>query len=48
VLLQRGCTTGQGYYLCPPLAARDLEDVLTLVGGDEGDAPTLAGDHDDR
>ncbi len=22
VLLQRGCTTGQGYYLCPPLAAR--------------------------
>jgi diguanylate cyclase (GGDEF)-like protein len=39
VLLQRGCTTAQGYFLCPPLAADELEAALTVVGSpgaDEG------------
>ncbi len=32
VLLQRGCTTAQGYFLCPPMTAEELEAALTVVG----------------
>ena len=29
VLMQRGCTTAQGYYFSPPLPADDIEELLT-------------------
>ncbi len=48
VLLQRGCTAAQGFYLCPPLAPAELEAALTVVSRDEegnvlgdDDSPTL-------
>jgi diguanylate cyclase (GGDEF)-like protein len=48
VLLQRGCTAAQGFYLCPPLAPAELESALTVVSRDEegnlpgdNDSPTL-------
>ncbi len=31
VLLQRGCTTAQGYYFSPPLVAEDVERMLTAI-----------------
>ena len=31
VLLQRGCTTAQGYYFSPPLPADAIEEMLTSV-----------------
>jgi diguanylate cyclase (GGDEF)-like protein len=49
VLLQRGCTAAQGFYLCPPLAPAELEAALTVVLRDgegnppsDNDSPTLA------
>ncbi|HLH27959.1 MAG TPA: EAL domain-containing protein, partial [Acidimicrobiales bacterium] len=35
VLLQRGCTAAQGYFLCPPMGAEELEAALTVVGSPE-------------
>jgi EAL domain-containing protein (putative c-di-GMP-specific phosphodiesterase class I) len=37
VLLQRGCTTAQGYYFSPPLPARDIEVMMADIA--TGDAP---------
>ncbi len=31
VLLQRGCTTAQGYYFSPPLVAEDVARMLTAI-----------------
>ncbi len=31
VLLQRGCTTAQGYYFSPPLPARDIEAMMADI-----------------
>lgn len=31
VLLQRGCTTAQGYYFSPPLVPEDVERMLTAI-----------------
>ncbi len=31
VLLQRGCTTAQGYYFSPPLPAEDIEQMMTGI-----------------
>jgi len=36
VLLQRGCTTAQGYFLCPPLSPDELEAALTVVTAPDG------------
>ena len=43
VLLQRGCTTAQGYYFSPPLPARDIKSMMADiairdVAGDPEDA----------
>ncbi len=35
ILLQRGCTAAQGFYLCPPLGPAELEAALTVVSRDE-------------
>jgi diguanylate cyclase (GGDEF)-like protein len=40
VLLQRGCTTAQGYYFSPPLPARDIEVMMADIA--TGDAPVPA------
>jgi diguanylate cyclase (GGDEF)-like protein len=32
VLLQRGCTTAQGYYFSPPLAPEEIEAMLDEIG----------------
>jgi EAL domain-containing protein (putative c-di-GMP-specific phosphodiesterase class I) len=38
VLLQRGCTAAQGFFLCPPLAPAELEAALSVVWQDvDGD-----------
>ena len=37
VLLQRGCTTAQGYYFSPPLPARDIKALMADIT--TGDAP---------
>ena len=43
VLLQRGCTTAQGYYFSPPLPAKDIEAMMADIS--TGEAPTVdAGD----
>ena len=41
VLLQRGCTTAQGYFFSPPLAAGDVEKMMTGIG--DSDAPGALG-----
>ena len=40
VLLQRGCTTAQGFFFSPPLMSADVERMLTSTGGtvDVGEA----------
>ncbi len=42
VLLQRGCTTAQGYYFSPPLPAKDIESMMADISS--GEAPTPLGD----
>ncbi len=46
VLLQRGCTAAQGFFLCPPLAPAELEAALTVVSHDEGGIVGGPGDDD--
>ena len=41
MLLQRGCTTAQGYYFSPPLAA---EDIGRLLGTIATEGPVVLGD----
>jgi diguanylate cyclase (GGDEF)-like protein len=41
VLLQRGCTTAQGYYFSPPLPA---EDIGRLMGTIAAEGPVVLGD----
>jgi diguanylate cyclase (GGDEF)-like protein len=36
MLLQRGCTTAQGYFFSPPLPAEDIELMMTTVVGSDG------------
>jgi EAL domain-containing protein (putative c-di-GMP-specific phosphodiesterase class I) len=31
VLLQRGCTTAQGYFFSPPLPAKDIETMMADI-----------------
>jgi diguanylate cyclase (GGDEF)-like protein len=45
VLLQRGCTTAQGYYFSPPLPAEDIEQMMATISAGEGPS-TLAGGGD--
>ena len=35
VLLQRGCTTAQGYYFSPPLPAEDIEAMMADISAGE-------------
>jgi EAL domain-containing protein (putative c-di-GMP-specific phosphodiesterase class I) len=42
VLLQRGCTTAQGYFFSPPLPAGDVEKMMTSIG--DADGPRALGD----
>ncbi len=40
VLLQRGCTTAQGYYFSPPLPARDIQAMMADIStGDDHAVP---------
>jgi diguanylate cyclase (GGDEF)-like protein len=39
MLLQRGCTTAQGYFFSPPLPARDIEQMMATIGTPEGPMP---------
>jgi diguanylate cyclase (GGDEF)-like protein len=43
VLLQRGCTTAQGYFFSPPLLPEDVEAMMERIasGDDRGDLPLL-------
>jgi predicted signal transduction protein with EAL and GGDEF domain len=43
VLLQRGCTTAQGYFFSPPLLPEDVEVMMERIatGDDRGDLPLL-------
>ncbi len=43
VLLQRGCTTAQGYYFSPPLAADDIGRLMATIDADGPIAPGTAG-----
>ena len=36
VLLQRGCTTAQGYYFSPPLRPEDVESVMERISTEDG------------
>jgi len=36
VLLQRGCTTAQGYFFSPPLPADDIERMLASISAAGG------------
>jgi diguanylate cyclase (GGDEF)-like protein len=36
VLLQRGCTTAQGYFFSPPLPAEDIEQMMTTIAASGG------------
>jgi diguanylate cyclase (GGDEF)-like protein len=36
VLLQRGCTTAQGYYFSPPLPAGDIEKMMQTISTADG------------
>jgi EAL domain-containing protein (putative c-di-GMP-specific phosphodiesterase class I) len=42
VLLQRGCTTAQGYFFSPPLPARDIETMMADIS--TGDGPVAVED----
>ena len=42
VLLQRGCTTAQGYFFSPPLPAGDIEKMMAGIAG--SDDPGALGD----
>ena len=42
VLLQRGCTTAQGYFFSPPLAAGDVGKMMTAIA--DGDEPGTVSD----
>jgi EAL domain-containing protein (putative c-di-GMP-specific phosphodiesterase class I) len=42
VLIQRGCTTAQGYFFSPPLPPEDIEQVMATIAGTDGPTP---GDH---
>jgi diguanylate cyclase (GGDEF)-like protein len=42
VLLQRGCTTAQGYYFSPPLPAEDIEELMERIAA--GDGSVIFGD----
>jgi predicted signal transduction protein with EAL and GGDEF domain len=35
-LLQRGCTTAQGYFFSPPLLPEDIETMLRAVAAGDG------------
>ena len=36
VLLQRGCTTAQGYFFSPPLPAADIEKMMAGIAAADG------------
>jgi EAL domain-containing protein (putative c-di-GMP-specific phosphodiesterase class I) len=36
ILLQRGCTTAQGYFFSPPLAPHDVETMMTDIAANDG------------
>ena len=36
VLLQRGCTTAQGYFFSPPLPPEDIEEMMTNISVTDG------------
>ena len=36
VLLQRGCTTAQGYFFSPPLSGEDVEQMMSRIGAERG------------
>jgi diguanylate cyclase (GGDEF)-like protein len=42
MLLQRGCTTAQGYFFSPPLPAQDIEQMMANIATVEG--PLTLGD----
>jgi EAL domain-containing protein (putative c-di-GMP-specific phosphodiesterase class I) len=42
MLLQRGCTTAQGYFFSPPLPAEDIEQMMADVA--TSDDPMALGD----
>ena len=42
VLLQRGCTTAQGYFFSPPLPAEDIERMMASIATPDG--PVVLGD----
>ena len=42
VLLQRGCTTAQGFFFSPPLLPNDVERMLVDRAGGRGQMPGLA------
>ena len=42
VLLQRGCTTAQGYYFSPPLPAEEIEELMESIAA--GDGSVIFGD----
>ena len=42
VLLQRGCTTAQGYFFSPPLPAEDIEELMESIAA--GDGSVIFGD----
>jgi EAL domain-containing protein (putative c-di-GMP-specific phosphodiesterase class I) len=42
VLLQRGCTTAQGYFFSPPLPAEDIEAMMEHIAA--GDGAIVPGD----
>ena len=39
VLLQRGCTTAQGYYFSPPLPPEDIEEMMANIATTDDDTP---------
>jgi diguanylate cyclase (GGDEF)-like protein len=45
VLLQRGCTTAQGYYFSPPLPAKDIEAMMADISTGEGPTVDEGDDH---
>jgi len=42
VLLQRGCTTAQGYFFSPPLPPEDIEELMESIAA--GDGTVIFGD----
>jgi EAL domain-containing protein (putative c-di-GMP-specific phosphodiesterase class I) len=42
VLLQRGCTTAQGYFFSPPLPADEVAAMMADIA--HGDGPVAAGE----